>query len=139
MKIKDIAEALHLSVSTVSKALNGAFDVSEETKQEVLEFARKNGYKSKDERISIKKLRRLAFLYDNVDLNTQTNLIVPLSLSFTKHARNHNFEVVAIDIKNITTSYDSFMRENNFDGAFVAGLNYKSPIYTELKETKYPL
>ena len=138
MKIKDIAEALHLSVSTVSKALNGAFDVSEETKHEVLEFARKNGYKSKDERISIKKLRRLAFLYDNVDLNTQTNLIVPLSLSFTKHARNHNFEVVSIDIKNITTSYDSFMRENNFDGAFVAGLNYKSPIYTELKETKYP-
>ena len=32
MKIKDIAKELHLSVSTVSKALNGAFDVSKETK-----------------------------------------------------------------------------------------------------------
>ena len=30
------------------------------------------------------------------------------------------------------------MHDNNFDGAFIAGLNYKSPIYTELKETKYP-
>ena len=54
MRIKDIANALHLSVSTVSKALNGAFDVSAETKAEVLEYARKNGYKSKDERISSK-------------------------------------------------------------------------------------
>ena len=33
MKIKDIAKELHLSVSTVSKALNGAFDVSKETKE----------------------------------------------------------------------------------------------------------
>ena len=51
MKIKDIANALHLSVSTVSKALNGAFDVSAETKAEVLEYAKQNGYKSKDERL----------------------------------------------------------------------------------------
>lgn len=138
MRIKDIANALHLSVSTVSKALNGAFDVSAETKAEVLEYARKNGYKSKDERISSKKLRRLCFLYDNVDLNTQTNLIIPLSLSFTKHARENNFEVVSINIKSINTSYDTFMNDNNFDGAFIAGLNYESPILKELKETKYP-
>ena len=138
MKIKDIANALHLSVSTVSKALNGAFDVSAETKAEVLEYAKKNGYKSKDERISSKKLRRLCFLYDNVDLNTQTNLIIPLSLSYTKHARDNNFEVVSINIKSLTTSYDQFMYENNFDGAFIAGLNLTSPILTELKTTKYP-
>ena len=36
MKIKDIANELHLSISTVSKALNGAFDVSSETKDLVL-------------------------------------------------------------------------------------------------------
>ncbi|MBQ4356956.1 MAG: helix-turn-helix domain-containing protein, partial [Acholeplasmatales bacterium] len=35
MRIKDIADALHLSVSTVSKALNGGFDVSPETKEQV--------------------------------------------------------------------------------------------------------
>ena len=138
MKIKDIANALHLSVSTVSKALNGAFDVSAETKAEVLEYAKKNGYKAKDERISLKKLRRLCFLFDNVEVNNQTNLIIPLSLSFTKHARENNFEVVPINIKTINTSYDSFMQDNNFDGAFIAGLNYESPMLTELKETKYP-
>lgn len=138
MKIKDIANALHLSVSTVSKALNGAFDVSAETKAEVLEYAKQNGYKSKDERISSKKLRRLCFLYDNVEINTQTNLIIPLSLSFTKHARDNNFEVVSINIKNLTASYDQFMYENSFDGSFIAGLNLTSPILQELKYTKYP-
>ena len=33
MRIKDIAEALNLSISTVSKAITGAFDVSETTRQ----------------------------------------------------------------------------------------------------------
>ena len=46
MKIKDIANDLHLSISTVSKALNGAFDVSNETKQLVLDYAKKVGYKA---------------------------------------------------------------------------------------------
>ena len=40
MRIKDIADALHLSVSTVSKALNGGFDVSPETKEQVLKYAK---------------------------------------------------------------------------------------------------
>lgn len=53
MKIKDIAYDLHLSVSTVSKALNGAFDVSNETKQLVLDYAKKVGYKARDQRLNV--------------------------------------------------------------------------------------
>ena len=75
IKIKDIAEALHLSVSTVSKALNGAFDISKETKEEVLEYAKKNGYKARDERLVVKKVRRLCVLYENIDYSSQCNII----------------------------------------------------------------
>ena len=59
IRIKDIADALHLSVSTVSKALNGGFDVSPETKEQVLKYAKENGYKSRDERLKVKSIRRL--------------------------------------------------------------------------------
>ena len=65
MRIKDIADALHLSVSTVSKALNGGFDVSPETKEQVLKYAKENGYKSRDERLKVKSIRRLCVLFDN--------------------------------------------------------------------------
>ena len=57
MKIKDFANELHISVSTVSKALNGEFDVSKETKQLVIAYAKTHGYKSRDERLTVKTLR----------------------------------------------------------------------------------
>lgn len=138
MKIKDIARELHLSVSTVSKALNGGFDISKETKEQVLEYAKAHGYKSRDERLKVKNLRRLCFIYDNVNLANQTNIINPLSLAFSKYARLNNFEVITIPVETINENYSEFMITNNFDGAFIAGLNYKSPFLKELKNATIP-
>ena len=45
--IKDIADRLGIAVSTVSKGLNGASDISEETRQLVLDTAVEMGYASK--------------------------------------------------------------------------------------------
>lgn len=139
MKIKDIAEALHLSVSTVSKALNGAFDVSKETKEQVLEYAKAHGYKSRDERLTVKKVRRLCYIYDYVGTeSTNNSIIMPLLQPFSKYARENNFEVVQIPASMITTSYNKFMKENSFDGAFIAGLNETSPLFNELENTDIP-
>lgn len=138
MKIKDIAKDLHLSPSTVSKALNGAFDVSKKTKDMVLAYAKKHGYKSRDERLTVKKKRRLCVLYENVNSQSQTNIIIPLILSFSEHAQKNNFEVIQVSIETINKNYDEFMINNNFDGAFIAGLNYKSTLIPELIHTKIP-
>lgn len=138
IKIKDIAQNLHLSISTVSKALNGAFDVSKETKEIVLKYAKEHGYQSRDERLHVKNVRRLCVLYDNVKSSNQSNIIIPLALAFSKYARIKNFEVIHSPIESIKNSYEEFMQVHNFDGAFIAGLNYKSPILKELKTTKIP-
>lgn len=138
IKIKDIAEALHLSQSTVSKALNGAFDISRETKEEVLQYAKKMGYKSRDERLVVKKVRRLCVLYENVDYSSQCNIIIPVSLAFAKYARGNNFEIVHTPISTIDLPYDEFMLKNDYVGAFIAGLNYKSKLFKEIKNTNFP-
>ena len=138
MKIKDIAEAFNFSVSTVSKALNGAFDVSKETKELVLEYAKANGYKSRDERLTVKKVRRLCYIYDYIGAQSQNNIIMPLSQAFAKYARESNFEVIQTPVEMIKTNYDKYMKMNNFDGAFIAGLNAKSPLLEELKNTDIP-
>lgn len=138
MKVKDIANELHLSISTVSKALNGAFDVSEDTKKLVLDYAKAHGYKFRGEKLNVKNIRRLVMLYDNVNAANQSNIITPLALTFSKYARTQNFEVVYLNIDSIKGSYDQFMKKNSFDGAFIAGLNYKSPILEELKHTSIP-
>ena len=45
--IKDIANRLGVSVSTVSKGLNGASDISDELRQMVLDTAVEMGYATK--------------------------------------------------------------------------------------------
>lgn len=44
LTLRDIAAALSLSVSTVSKALSDSYEISDETKERVLAFAKENNY-----------------------------------------------------------------------------------------------
>lgn len=44
LTLRDIAEALNLSASTVSKALRDSYEISDETKGRVLDFAKANHY-----------------------------------------------------------------------------------------------
>lgn len=139
MKIKDIAKELHLSESTVSKALNGGFDISKETKELVLKYAKEHGYKSRDERLRTSYGHKLCVLYDNNTVNNQSNIIIPMALSFSRYAREANFDVVHIPSNIITGDYNKFMEEHKYDGAFIAGINYKSSLYEKIKATKTPI
>lgn len=55
--IKDIAKALHLSTSTVSRALTGSYEISEDTKKLVLEYAAQVNYRPNPIALSLKEKR----------------------------------------------------------------------------------
>lgn len=55
--IKDIAKALGLSTSTVSRALRGSYEISSETKKLVLEYAEKINYRPNPIALSLKERR----------------------------------------------------------------------------------
>ncbi len=55
--IKDIAKALGLSTSTVSRALRDSYEISEETKQLVLNYARAMNYRPNPIALSLKEKR----------------------------------------------------------------------------------
>jgi LacI family transcriptional regulator len=58
--IKDIAKALNLSTSTVSRALRGSYEISSETKKLVLEYAEKINYRPNPIALSLKERRTRA-------------------------------------------------------------------------------
>lgn len=58
--IKDIAKALNLSTSTVSRALRGSYEISAETKKQVLEYAEKINYRPNPIALSLKERRSRA-------------------------------------------------------------------------------
>ncbi len=53
--IKDIAKALGLSTSTVSRALRDSYEISPETKKLVLEYAQRDQLSSQPDRIKFKE------------------------------------------------------------------------------------
>ena len=63
--IKDIANRLGVSVSTVSKGLNGASDISDELRQMVLDTAVEMGYATK--RSKKVENRKLAIFIENME------------------------------------------------------------------------
>ncbi|MBD0377914.1 MAG: LacI family DNA-binding transcriptional regulator, partial [Flavisolibacter sp.] len=58
--IKDIAKALNLSTSTVSRALRDSYEISDETKKQVLEYAEKINYRPNPIALSLKERRSRA-------------------------------------------------------------------------------
>ncbi len=53
--IKDIAKALGLSTSTVSRALRDSYEISSETKKIVIEYAEKLNYRPNPIALSLKE------------------------------------------------------------------------------------
>jgi LacI family transcriptional regulator len=67
--IKDIAKALNLSASTVSRALRGSHEISEATKKIVLEYAKAHHYSPNPIALSLKenKSRSIGVLVPEID------------------------------------------------------------------------
>lgn len=55
--IKDIAQALELSASTVSRALSDSYEINDETKKRVLEYAEEHNYKRNPMALSLRRGR----------------------------------------------------------------------------------
>ena len=61
MTLKDVAKHANVSVSTVSKAINGAHDVSEKTRLEILKIAEQLGYFSDKKRVTLENKDKSSF------------------------------------------------------------------------------
>ena len=119
--IKDIAERLGVAVSTVSKGLNGASDISEETRQLVLDTAVEMGYASKKIR-NRTTTKVCVFIEDrNMDYETIDQFGYEIVMGFKLGAASRNWEVTVIPSNltmQTTEKYDSYMLRHGFSGAF---------------------
>lgn len=138
MTIKEISEALNVSISTVSKALNDATDISEETKNNIRQYAAAMGYHI---RTKAQPTRRICALYERVNSDTRNNILNHVISSFTDIAIAHNFEVVTDFVSSKPEGFilDEYLTQNNFCAAFIVGMTFKSPVYKQLKNTSVPI
>ena len=122
--IKEIADRLGVSISTVSKGLNGASDISDELKQIVLDTAVEMGYSTKRSRSE--KYRKVAIFVENMEYNDIDDFGYDIVLGFKQNAFRQKFEVDVIPVTPALQQqerYDTYLLKNQYCGAFLIGFS----------------
>ena len=137
--IKDIANRLGVSVSTVSKGLNGASDISDELRQMVLDTAVEMGYSTK--RSKKVENRKLCIFIENMNYEPIDEFGYDIVLGIKQTAFRRKWDV---DILPITPAfqeeekYDTFLLKNGYCGAFLMGLALHDSWIKQLENTTMP-
>ncbi len=139
--IKDIADRLGLAVSTVSKGLNGAEDISSETRQTVLDTAVEMGY-------SLKKIKRNAtdkvcVFVESSNMGYETNEQFGYEIvnGFKQAALTRGWDVTVepseLNFRSLE-KYDSHMLKHGYAGAFLLGFTLHDDWIKQLEKTSVP-
>ena len=137
--IKDIANKLGIAISTVSKGLNGAHDISEETRQLVLDTAIEMGYSTK--KMRNQETKKVCVFIENMEYKNMDEFGYALITGFKKAAVRKHWDVTVIpfnlELQEIER-YDSYMLKHGFCGAFLIGFTLNEDWIKQLNKTKVP-
>lgn len=137
--IKDIADKLGIAVSTVSKGLNGASDVSVETRQLVLDTAVELGYSPRRMRTGMTK--KVCILIENMDYENIEQFGYEIVMGFKIAAAGKKWDVDVIPTNlhlQTNEKYDSFMLKGGYSGAFLVGFSLHDDWMKQLVHTSVP-
>lgn len=137
--IKDIADKLGISVSTVSKGLNGANDISDSLRQLVLDTAVELGYTTK--RMRKEGHRKLCVFIENIGYETPNHFGYDIVLGFKQAAYRDNWEITVLPIDadfQLNEKYDTYMLKNGYSGAFAIGFALSDQWMQQFATTTIP-
>ena len=135
--LDDIARQLGVAKSTVSKALNGADDVSENMRRAVLEKAVELGYS----RALRGAAPRIAVFVTNMEYAKATDFGHDIIIGFRKLAEpaGYHVEIIPLDIPTQQNMrYDEYMILGNYRGGLFLGLSLLDPWIQEFETCRTP-
>jgi LacI family transcriptional regulator len=135
--IRELSKRCGLSISTVSKALNGYTDISEATREKVVKEAKKTGYYPNLHARALKTKRtyNLGVLFSD---DTQSGLTHPFFSyvleSFKKEAEKHGYDVTFIshNIGENQMTYLEHCQYREVDGVCIACIDFLQPEIAQL-------
>ncbi|WP_404330308.1 LacI family DNA-binding transcriptional regulator [Mesobacillus maritimus] len=143
--IKDVAKRAGVSIGIVSKAFNNYPDVSEKTKQRILEIAKEMNYTPNvvAKNLSSKKQLTIGIITSgllNMDGKDNFNLFNMYKGAYSA-VEDKQYELAYFftdSIKQKEKSYAQFCRERNIGGAILQGISVDDPYFKELVDTNIP-
>lgn len=139
--IKDISKRCHVSISTVSRALNGYDDINSYTKELVLKVAKELDYiPNKHARALVKRNSNNLVIITN-SLNEQDS-VFDILRGLYKYGEEENYSISIFTSsvsKKHGKSYYKFCRENDIAGAMLYGLDKNDEHVLELIDKNFPI
>jgi len=142
--IRDVSLKCGVSVSTVSKALNGYQDISDETRELVLKAANEMGYfpDATARALKMKKSCNIGVLFETKSNHGLRNeYFAHILASFKEKAAMSGYDITFIEknIGNRKMSYLEHCKHRNFDGICIACAEFNEPEVIEIVGSDFPV
>ncbi len=142
--MKELSAKCGVSVSTISKALNGYQDISEETRESIIKMASEMGYSlsGNSKTIKMKKTFNIGVLFQTLSNHGLRNeYFAHILASFKEKAARKGYDITFIEhnIGNRKMTYIENCRFRNFDGVFIVCAEFSDLEVLELVNSSYPV
>ena len=144
VSMKDIARRCGVSVATVSKALNGLQDISEETRKRICAVAEEMGYMTNAAARALKTKRtyNLGILLMNENRSGLTHeYFTSIIEGFKQEAESHGYDITFINshVGSESVSYLRHCRYRSLDGVLIACIDFTDSRVRELAQSNIPV
>ena len=140
--IKDLAAELNLSITTISRALNGYSDVGEKTRIRVRQAAQKLGYhpNRNAQRLVTQRTQNIAWIQADDDKKFVDPHFVEVMAGILRGARIANYDIVMTSdtTEHQIDVYNRFVQDNSVDGFIIDLPRHNDPRIDFLLETGKP-
>lgn len=141
--IRDVAREAGVSITTVSRALNGYSDVNAETKKRIEEVAERLNYAPNLEARSMggMKTKNLAFLVSGLHPSEPSGFVFGILSGLYQTSLERNYEFMLLTTtraKQREMNYIQLCRQRNIEGVIISGLTVDDPYYSELVNSEIP-
>lgn len=144
VSIKDIAKECGVSVATVSKSLNDANDISNETKERIKAKAKEMGYYVNHyaRALKTKRTNSIGILFDDEITAAITHEYFSWILdSFKTETEKRGYDITFMNhaIAGKKTTYLNYCRYRGFDGVAIINANFDNQEVKELLNSNIPI
>ncbi len=142
--IHDVAHEAGVSMTTVSHALNGYKDVNEQTRQKIVEIARRLDYMPDEAGRSLRGIQKktIALLIAGELLEEDpSGIMYGLTSGIYKVAQKMEYEFTILTMpsdKQLKISFGQICKRKKLTGIIVYGLAMDMPYYEQIKNSEIP-
>lgn len=142
--IKDIAKRVGVSVTTVSRALNGYNDVSPNTRQKIIEASREMNYtpNAVARTLVTKKSKTIGLIVSGLSHSSpKDNFTFEVLCGINDYTAEADYDMILFSTdpaKQKNKSYTQLCMERGVDGAILQGIRTDDPYLQEVLESDIP-